>query len=76
MADFCWQCCEGVLGVDGEGNDFEGSCEPNEISHVLCEGCGKVRVDHRGVCQGGDGCSQRHVPMPDGCLVVEEGEEE
>ena len=48
MADFCWDCCEEHLGVEGELNDLKGLCEDDEIVHVLCEGCGQTAVDSKG----------------------------
>ena len=48
MADFCWDCCERHLGVEGEKNDMLGLCEEDEIVHVLCEGCGEITVNKKG----------------------------
>jgi hypothetical protein len=48
MADFCWDCCEKHLGVEGKLNDLRGLCEDDEIAHVLCEGCGQTAVDSEG----------------------------
>jgi hypothetical protein len=48
MADFCWDCSEKHLGIEGELNDMKGLCEEDEIVHVLCEGCGEIKVDIEG----------------------------
>ena len=53
MADFCWQCCETVLGIRGEQNDFNGFVEfksEGVTASVLCEGCGPTVVDQEGKC--------------------------
>ena len=48
MADFCWECSELPLGIEGQQNDLRGLCEKDEIVHVLCEGCGHIAVDKEG----------------------------
>ena len=48
MADFCWDCAEKHLGIEGELNDMRELCEEDEIAHVLCEGCGQITVDNKG----------------------------
>ena len=48
MADFCWDCTETKLGVDGDQNDFVGVCGNEEVACVLCEGCGIIYVDNNG----------------------------
>lgn len=62
MADFCWQCCDKVLGIPSEKNDLRGLCKEGEVASAICEGCGFVFVDHLGKCQGGDGCMEGHAP--------------
>lgn len=48
MADFCWDCCDIILGVNPEKNDCKGLCKEGEFVGVLCEGCGFINVDHNG----------------------------
>lgn len=74
MADFCWQCTEDILGLDGEQNDcVTPALLAGEVCGVLCEGCGEIWVDRHGWCQGGPGCTRNHFPRaPDGCLTVGE----
>ena len=48
MADFCKQCSEDLF--DGDCGDLEGLCQPGEIVHVICEGCGHTTVDNTGQC--------------------------
>ena len=48
MADFCWDCCWEKLGVESELNDMRELCEEDELVHVLCEGCGPIKVDIKG----------------------------
>jgi hypothetical protein len=55
MADFCRQCTELYLGIDGDKNDFVGETTPEDTAAytfgvVLCEGCGSTLVDHTGAC--------------------------
>jgi hypothetical protein len=55
MADFCYQCCRDILGVNPDENDLKGlSTEEDTIKElypiVLCEGCGAIQVDHTGKC--------------------------
>jgi len=71
MAAFCWQCIEDLLGMEGEGNDFEGLCKEGEIIIVLCEGCGDIWVDYKGRCTGGPECSRKHPSeTPQGCVTL------
>lgn len=37
------------MGVEPERNDFMGIVEAPDTCSVLCEGCGFIQVDHRGV---------------------------
>jgi len=48
MADYCWECAEDRLGIDGEDNDMRALCNIGECTEVLCEGCGPIYVDHNG----------------------------
>lgn len=64
VADFCREC-----SIDNFGRDFrelEGLCSPGYTTPALCEGCSQtmsgVLVDHYGVCQGGERCSEGHSP--------------
>ena len=64
MSDFCRQCTEKVLGIDGDKNDFNGISTPENTKNelypvVLCEGCGPIQVDHTGRCVSTD-CIERH----------------
>ena len=59
MADFCWQCTEGLGLATGPQNDFF-DLGPETLGRdmrVLCEGCGWTYVDIEGRChasaQGG-----------------------
>jgi len=57
MADFCYDCCVELFdgdGIEAEQNDFFGLITKQEsdkgwYARVLCEGCGIIFVDHRGV---------------------------
>lgn len=57
MADFCYDCCVELFGgtdIEAEQNDFFGLITKEEFDKgwyavVLCEGCGTIFVDHRGV---------------------------
>ena len=67
MADFCYQCCEEVLGmgVDPNLNDLRGLLTRREwerglAASVICEGCGFVQVDPDGRCIGGPTCGRQH----------------
>jgi hypothetical protein len=65
MADFCKQCTEQHLGMDGTKNDMVGLSTYEDTknglySMVLCEGCGPVQVDHTGKCVSVD-CMHKHV---------------
>ena len=68
MADYCWQCTEKWIGLDGKDNDMRGLCDEWHVVPVLCEGCGAVDVDHEGRCQGG--CLEKHG-CPEGCLRIQ-----
>lgn len=47
MADFCKECSEEIFGEDlGDLTDL---CKENEMISVLCEGCGYIYVDHKGI---------------------------
>lgn len=61
MADFCAQCTKTVLGVEPEKNDFVGICQKDDIVPVLCEGCGKTKVNSEGTCLGVN-CIRAHNP--------------
>lgn len=50
MAEFCAQCAAELHGKRIKSG-FIGLCKEGEVVSVLCEGCGPVYVDHRGVCQ-------------------------
>lgn len=54
MAEFCHQCTESVLGIDGAKNDLKGLVPKGMFVDVICEGCGFVVVDHAGKCVSPD----------------------
>jgi hypothetical protein len=47
MAEFCGECSFSHFGRDF--GDFKGLCEVDECVEVICEGCGYILVDHRGI---------------------------
>ena len=64
MADFCMQCTNGVLGMEGEENDLSGITTEADwnrglASVVICEGCGPIQVDPQGRCVS-IGCMENH----------------
>lgn len=50
MSEFCTQCAAELFGPDIP-SDFQALCNEGEVVGVICEGCGPIYVDHRGVCQ-------------------------
>lgn len=56
MSQFCNQCLVecGILSpaefdeLPADLRDLAGLCEKGKVAYVLCEGCGPVRVDHKG----------------------------
>lgn len=56
MADFCRQCTIRYFGEEyADRNDMRGLSTPqDDLSElypvVLCEGCGCIQVDSKGVC--------------------------
>lgn len=63
MADFCKQCTEDNICLDGP-NDFEGVISEAEeaagtTAVVLCEGCGPIQVNRAGECLSVD-CDKNH----------------
>lgn len=76
MADFCWQCTEDILGLDGRSNDLKGLLTKESRKYgsymvALCEGCGNIWVNNEGKCIG-IGCSCGHTIVPKGCLICKE----
>jgi hypothetical protein len=66
MADFCHECSIEIFGEDF--GDLAGLVTEQQVvqglrAEVLCEGCGPILVDHRGVCQG-DCMNPAHVRKP------------
>lgn len=53
MADFCRACAKKNLGITDKQydkyGDLMGLCEEGQQVGELCEGCGFITVDHRGV---------------------------
>lgn len=53
MADFCRACAKKNLGITDtqydKYGDLMGLCEEGQQVGELCEGCGFITVDHRGV---------------------------
>lgn len=46
MAEYCRQCCE-FMDMGTEFMLPEGMCKEDEMTSVLCEGCGACYVDHK-----------------------------
>ena len=46
MADFCQKCSIRIFGEDMK--DLAGLCKEDEMSAVLCEGCGMIWVNSLG----------------------------
>jgi len=51
MADFCKECSIEVFGEDM--GDLAGLCKEDEVTKVICEGCGIIWVDYKGVRKDG-----------------------
>ena len=57
MADFCTQCSVEHFGKDHgdfEGISTESDTKKGLFANVLCEGCGRIQVDHTGRCVSED----------------------
>jgi len=64
MADFCAQCSDRIFELDipsgFTGMTTEKDTLKGRFITVLCEGCGLVQVDHKGVCV--TDCMRHHGP--------------